>query len=130
MEKNEEKVLERNLEQKHFEHAAMAIEGGKKNDSLTNVELVENLVESYKGKTAQAPLEVIAVSAILLNSKELMGIIKVLKQTLHVKMVEELMERADKGESTVEDVMAALYDCYKPWREKERILKKIINKHE
>ena len=29
MEKNEEKVLERNLEQKHFEDAAKAIEGGK-----------------------------------------------------------------------------------------------------
>ena len=51
MEKNEEKVLERNLEQKHFEDAAKAIKGGKENGGLTNVELVENLVESYKGKT-------------------------------------------------------------------------------
>ena len=50
MEKNEAKVLERNLEQKHFEHAAIAIKGGK-DGSLTNVELVENLVESYKDKT-------------------------------------------------------------------------------
>ena len=121
MEKNKEKGLERNLEQKHFEHAAMAIEGGKKNDSLTNVELVENLVESYKGKTAQAPLEVIAVSAILLNSKELMGIIKILKQTLRVKKVEELRERADKGEFTVGDAMAALMLLLQSWREKERI---------
>ena len=47
MEKNEEKVLERNLEQKHFENAAKAIKGGKESGSLTNVELVENLVESY-----------------------------------------------------------------------------------
>ena len=108
MEKNKENVLERNLEQKHFEHAAIAIEGGKKNDSLTNVELVENLVESYKGKKVDAPVEVIMTSAILLNSIELMGIIEALKQTLHVKMVEELMERADKGESTVGDAMAAL----------------------
>ena len=107
MEKNEEKVLERNLEQKHFENAAEAIKGGR-DDSLTNVELVENLVESYKGKTAQAPLEVIVVSAMFLNSRELMGIIEALKQTLRVKMVEELKERADKGESTVGDAMAAL----------------------
>lgn len=52
MEKNEEKALERNLEQKHFENAAEAIKGGKESGSLTNVKLVENLVESYKGKTA------------------------------------------------------------------------------
>lgn len=108
MEKNKENVLERNLEQKHFEHAAIVIKGGKESDSLTNAELVENLVESYKGKTAQAPIEVIVVSAILLNSKELLGIIEALKQTLRVKMVEELKERADKGESTVGDAMAAL----------------------
>lgn len=108
MEKNKENVLERNLEQKHFEHAAIAIKGGKESDSLTNAELVENLVESYKGKTAQAPMEVIVVSAILLNSKELLGIIEALKQTLRVKMVEELKEKADKGEATVGDAMAAL----------------------
>ena len=108
MEKNKENVLERNLEQKHFEHAAITIKGGKESDSLTNAELVENLVESYKGKTAQAPVEVIVVSATLLNSKELLGIIEALKQTLRVKMVEELRERADKGKSTVGDAMVAL----------------------
>lgn len=71
MEKNEEKALERNLEQRHFEDAAEAIKGGKESGSLTNVELVENLVESYKGKTVQAPIEVIVTSAIFLNIKEL-----------------------------------------------------------
>lgn len=79
MEKNEEKVLERNLEQKHFENAAKAIKGGKENGSLTYVELVENLVESYKGKTVQAPVEVIVTSAIFFNARELMSIIEVLK---------------------------------------------------
>lgn len=129
MEKNKEKGLERNLEQKHFEHAAIAIKGGKESDSLTNAELVENLVESYKGKTALAPMEVIVVSAILLNSKELLGIIEALKQTLRVKMVEELKERADKGESTVGDAMAALMLAATMKGEREN-LKKIINKHE
>ena len=129
MEKNKENVLERNLEQKHFEHAAIAIKGGKESDSLTNAELVENLVESYKGKTAQAPMEVIVVSAILLNSKELLGIIEALKQTLRVKMVEELKERADKGESTVGDAMAALMLAATMEGEREN-LKKKINKHE
>ena len=128
MEKNKENVLERNLEQKHFEHAAIAIEGGKKNDSLTNVELVENLVESYKGKKVDAPVEVIMTSAILLNSRELMGIIEALKQTLRVKMVEELKERADKGESTVGDAMAALMLAATMEGERENLKK--INKHE
>lgn len=32
MEKNEGKVLERNLEQKHFENAAKAIKGGKERE--------------------------------------------------------------------------------------------------
>ena len=108
MEKNEEKVLERNLEQKHFENAAKAIKGGKESGSLTNVELVENLVESYKGKTVQAPVEVIITSAIFLNVRELIGTIEALKHTLHIKMAEELREKADKGEATARDAMAAL----------------------
>lgn len=108
MEKNEEKILERNLEQKAFENAAEAIKGGKEGGSLTNVELVENLVESYKGRTVQAPIEVIVTSAIFLNARELMGIIEALKSTLHVKIVEELKEKADKGEATAKDAMAAL----------------------
>ena len=40
MEKNEEKVLERNLEQKHFENAAKAIKGGKESGSLTNINIL------------------------------------------------------------------------------------------
>jgi hypothetical protein len=47
MEKNEGKVLERNLEQKVFEDATKAIESGKEDGSLTDVELVENLIESH-----------------------------------------------------------------------------------
>ena len=75
---------------------------------MTNVELVENLVESYKGKTVQAPIEVIVTSAIFLNVRELMGVIKALESALHVKTVEELKEKADKGEATVKDTMTAL----------------------
>ena len=108
MEKNEKNVLDRNLEQKHFENAAEAIKGGKESGSLTNVKLVENLVESYKGKTARTPIEVITTSAIFLNARELTSVIEALKYTLHVKMVEELKEKADKGEATVKDAMAAL----------------------
>lgn len=108
MEKNEENVLERNLEQKAFENAAQAIKSGRESGSLTNVELVENLVESYKGKTVQAPVEVIVTSAIFLSVRELMGIIEALKHTLHIRMAKELKEKADKGEATAKDAMAAL----------------------
>ena len=108
MEKNEKNVLERNLEQKHFENAAEAIKYGKESGSLTNVELVENLVESYKGKTVQAPFEVIITSVVFLNAIELMGVIEVLKRNLHIKIAEELKEKADKGEATAKDAIAAL----------------------
>ena len=108
MEKNEEKVLERNLEQKHFEDAAKAIKGGKKSGSLTYVELIENLVESYKGKTVQAPIEVIITSAIFLDAKELIDTIKALRYTVQMKIIEELKAKADKGEATAEDAMLAL----------------------
>ena len=108
MEKNEEKVLERNLEQKAFENAAKAIKDGKENSSLTNVELVENLVKGYKGKTVQAPIEVIITSAILLNARELVGVIEALKHIIHIKIAEELKEKADKGEATATDAMAAI----------------------
>lgn len=108
MEKNEKNVLERNLEQKAFENAAEAIKNGKESGSLTDVELVENLVESYKGKTARTPIEMIVTSATFLNARELTGVIEGLKYTLRAKMVEELKEKADKGEATAEDAMAAL----------------------
>ena len=125
MEKNEEKALERNLEQKHFENAAEAIKGGKESGSLTNVKLVENLVESYKGKTVRTPIEVIVASAIFLNARELTSVTEALKYTLHVKMAEELKEKADKGEATTEDVMTALMLAAIIKKESEK-----INKHE
>ena len=108
MKKNEKNVLERNLEQKAFENAAEAIKDGKESGNLTNVELVENLVESYKGKTVQTPIEVIVTSAIFLNAKELIGIIEALKHIFHIKIAEKLKEKADKREATAEDAMTAL----------------------
>lgn len=108
MEKNKEKVLERNLEQKAFEDAAKAIKVGKEDGSLTNVELVENIVRDYKGKTVEAPFEVIITSTIFLNARELMGVIKALETDLYIKMGIELKEKADKGEATAKDAMAAL----------------------
>ena len=108
MEKNKKNVLERNLEQKAFENAAKAIKGGKEDSSLTNVELVENLVKGYKGKTVQAPIEVIIASAIFLNARELIGTIKALEHALHTKMAEEFREIASKEKLTAKDAMSAI----------------------
>lgn len=108
MKEKEQNPLERKLDEQSFENAAKAIKVGKENGGLTNVELVENLVESYKGKTVQAPVEVIITSAIFLNVRGLMGTIEALKHTLHIKMAEELREKANKGEATAKDAMAAL----------------------
>lgn len=66
------------------------------------------MVESYKGKTAQAPIEVIVTSAIFLNARELVGTIEALKYILRIKMMEELKEKADKGDATARDAAAAL----------------------
>lgn len=108
MEKELRKVLERNLEQKHFEDAIEVIEGGKENGGLTNVELVENLVESFKGKTVQAPIEVIVISTLFLNVRELAGTIEALKHTLNIKIAKELKERVDKGEVAEREAMALM----------------------
>ena len=125
MKEKEQNPLKRKLDEQSFENAAKAIKGGKENGGLTDVELVENLVESYKGKTVQAPVEVIVTSAIFLNARELTSVIEALKYTLHVKMVEELKEKADKGEATAEDAMTALMLAAIMKKESEK-----INKHE
>lgn len=106
--KKEQNPLERKLDEQSFENAAKAIKCGKESGGLTNVELVENLVESCKGKTVHAPVEVIIISALFLNVRELMGTIEALKHILRIKMAEELKEKADKGEATAKDAMAAL----------------------
>ena len=124
MKEKEQNPLERKLDERSFETAAKAIKGGKENGGLDNPELVEELVEKYKGKTLTAPVEVIITSVIFLNARELMGVIEALKHTLHIKMAEELKEKADKGEVTAEDTMAALC-LLQLWKESKK-----INKHE
>lgn len=107
--KNQEKtVLNRTLKKSHFKNAETAIKGGEETGSLKNPELVKKLVEEYKGKTVQAPIEVIITSAIFLDAKELIGTIEALKDLVQTRIVEELKDKADKGEPTREDVLLAL----------------------
>lgn len=101
-------TLDRVLKEQHFKNAEEAIKGGEETGSLKNPELVKGLIEGYKGKTVQAPIEVIVTSAIFLDAKELIGTIEALKHTVQRKIVEELKAKADKGEATAEDAMLAL----------------------
>ena len=92
------------MKEQHFKNAEVAIKSGEETGSLKNPELVKGLIEGYKGKTVEAPLEVIITSAIFLNARELIGIIEALEHVLHTKMSEELIEKASKAK----DAMAAL----------------------
>lgn len=106
--KNQEKTaLNRVLKEQHFKNAEEAIKGGEKAGSLKNPELVKGLIEGYKGKTVEAPIEVIVTSAIFLDANELIGTTEVLKHLIQVKTVEELKAKMDKGEATEEDEMLA-----------------------
>lgn len=108
MENQEKTTLDRVLKEQHFKNAEEAIKGSEETGSLKNPELVKGLIEGYKGKTIQAPIEVIVTSAIFLDAKELIGTIEALKHTVQMKIVEELKAKADKGEATAEDAMLAL----------------------
>ena len=108
MENQEKTVLNRALKEQHFKNAELAIKGGEETGSLENPELVKKLVKEYKGKTIQAPLEVIITSVIFLDTKELIGLIEVLKNIVQTKIMEGLKDRIDKDESTGEDALLAL----------------------
>lgn len=107
--KNQRKnALNRALKEQHFKNAEIAINGGEESKSLKNPELVRKLVKEYKGKTVQAPVEVIITSAIFLNTKELIGTIEALKNLVQTKLLEELKDMTDEGEVTKEDALLAL----------------------
>ena len=108
MENQEKTVLNRALKEQHFKNAELAIKGGEKTGSIENLELIKKLVKEYKGKTIQAPIEVIITSVIFLDTKELISTIEALKNLVQTKIMEELKDRADKGESTREDALLAL----------------------
>ena len=101
-------ALNRALKEQHFKNAEVAINGGEESGSLKNPELVRKLVKEYKGKTVQAPVEVIITSAIFLNTVELFGTIEALKNLMQTKLMEEIKDKADKGEATTEDTLLAL----------------------
>ena len=98
----------RDLMEAHFERVAGAIKGGKETNSLTYPELSEELVEKFKGKTLNAPLEVVFTSCLFLTAQELVGLIEILKELAVMFFRRELLEKAKNGEATKEDAMAAM----------------------
>lgn len=50
-------------------------------------ELIKEVLEKYWGKTSAAPSEIIAVSAALLDDKELYSVLEALRQLLITKVV-------------------------------------------
>ena len=108
MENQEKNTLDRVLKEQHFEIAKKAVEGGKKSGTLKNPELIEELIEKFKGETVQAPIDAIITCAIFLEAREIIGVIEVLKHTFKIKVAEELKAKFEKGEVTAEDVKAAL----------------------
>lgn len=84
------------------------MKGGEESGSLKYSELVRGLVEEYKGKTVQAPIEAIIISSLFLDAEELIGLIELLKNTIKIKVMEELREKAEKGEATSTDLIAAM----------------------
>ena len=50
----------------------------------------------------------IMISSLFFSVTELMSVMEVLKDAARMKMIEEIKDRADKGESTMSDAMAAI----------------------
>lgn len=71
-------------------------------------ELVENLVSQLKGKDVHAVVEIISTIGILLDVKEVAAMMECFKVLMLKKMTKELLNKAERKESTTQDVVAAL----------------------
>ena len=108
MEKKNESILDRKLRDCDFENVAEAIEGGKESKSLKYAELVENLVSQLKGKDVHAVVEIISTIGLLLDAKEVAAMMEFFKVLMLKKMTKELLNKAERKESTTQDVVVAL----------------------
>lgn len=108
MEKKNESILDRKLRDCDFEDVAVTIEGGKESKLLKYAELVENLVSQLKGKDVHAVVEIISTIGILLDVKEVAATMGCFKVLMLKKMTKELLNKAERKESTTQDVVAAL----------------------
>ena len=108
MEKKNEDVLDRKLRDCDFEDVAVVIEDGKESKSLKYAELVENLASQLKGKDVHAVVEIISTIGILLDVKEMAAMEECFKVLMLEKMTKELLNKAEREESTTQDVLDSL----------------------
>lgn len=108
MNKESRKFSSRELMEEHFKKVEVAIKGGKADNALTYPELQEELVEKFKGKTIEVPLEVIFTSFLFLTAQEMVGMIETLKELVVMTFRSELLKKVRNGEATREDAMAAM----------------------
>lgn len=106
-----ENSLERPLSEKSFEIARTVIEDSKKDKSATYPELLENLVNSFKGKTIQGPTEVILFCSVFLDARELVAVIKTLESDIPRKIAEEVEDKAAKGEPINPSLISAVLEA-------------------
>lgn len=71
--------------------ARLAIEGGKKNNALENVELVEETLEKLKGKNMQAASELLLAVALVLDPVTLHFKLKQLRELCVMKAMHQFM---------------------------------------
>ena len=108
MNKESQKAYSRELKEEHFKQVEIAIKNGKTDNALTYPELQEELVKKFKGKTIEAPLEVIFTSFYFLTSQEMVALVESLKELVVLKFRSELLEKARNGEATKEDTIASI----------------------
>ena len=108
MNKESQKAYSRELKEEHFKQVEIAIKNGKTDNALTYPELQEELVKKFKGKTIEAPLEVIFTSFYFLTSQEMVALVESLKELVVLKFKSELLEKARNGEATKEDTIASI----------------------
>lgn len=75
-------------------------------ESLKHAELVENLVSQLKGKDVHAVVEIILTVGILLDAKELVGMMECFNEILLEKVRRELLKSAKKGKIIIPDAMS------------------------
>lgn len=85
----ENKEVFRKLHPSDFKELEIAIEGGKENGGLVNVELIESLVKELRSKDTEAILEVAQTCSLLLNTAELTALIGSLKIGLEKRLLFE-----------------------------------------
>lgn len=81
---------------------------GAESGLYENVHMVKTLVEQFKNNNTKAPIEAIVAATLFPDLKETIAIIAAIKDSLHIKALNEVKEKMERGEDTREEIIAAL----------------------